>query len=121
MQLQYLTRHDFSAIVRACRMLEAEYVTLSSGEIVSAARSTAATYRQASEGLISTLDSLSDAAMIELQALAWFGRGDSGSDFALTLRDSKDDFDGSTRGYWVSKPLRSYIEAGLASSRAILR
>lgn len=121
MHLEFLTQHDFSAVVRACHILEAEFVTLSSGEIVSAASSTTTTYRQASEGLISTLGSLSDAAMIELQALASFGRGHSGSDFAQTLRDSKDDFDGFTRGNWVSKPLRTYIEAGLVSSHAILR
>ncbi|WP_370682552.1 DUF3775 domain-containing protein [Comamonas sp. GB3 AK4-5] len=55
--------------------------------------------------------------MVELQALAWFGRGDSGSDFRLILEYSRTRFDTSSREYLASKsPLRRYIEDGLKNS-----
>jgi hypothetical protein len=42
------------------------------------------------------VQSVSDNAMIVLQTLARFGGGESGSNFALMLQDSKESFDSST-------------------------
>jgi hypothetical protein len=121
MQLQHLTQTNFASVVNACRIREAEYVTLPSGIIERAPTSTQASHQQAYQGVLNALNALSDEAVIELQALAWFGRGDSGSDLQTNLQYSKQRFDATTREYlYAMSPLRRYIEAGLANSGAVL-
>lgn len=122
MQLQHLTQADLTATIAACQTREAEYVTTPGGEIKRAPASTEVTLRQADQAVFNALNSLSDEAFIELQALAWFGRSDSGSTLQVNLEYSKERFDATSREYLhAQSPLRQYVEAGLTNSGAVLR
>lgn len=122
MHLKHLTQTGFAAVAAACKAREAEYVTAPGGYIERASTSTDVTLRQADQGVLNALASLSDEAFIELQALAWFGRGDSGSTLQANIDYSKERFDASSRKYLHEKSsLRQYIEAGLANSGAVFR
>lgn len=121
MQLQHLTQNHLNDLFSARSTLDSEYITLDSGVIERAPTSTQETYRSARAGLSSALKRIPDLAMIELQALAWYGRGDAGSDFKAVLDYSATRFDHSSREYLASKrPLCMYIENGLNMSGAVL-
>lgn len=117
MELQHLTTNQLEVFYEKCRALETHYVTLPSAEIVRAPHSTEASFQQARVELRDCLSAIPDAAMIELQGLMWFGRGDAGSEFSEVLDFSKTQFNHSSREYMATKsPLRQYVERGLSTS-----
>jgi uncharacterized protein YdcH (DUF465 family) len=121
MQLQYLKTSHINSLFARCDAVESEYITTPSGVIERAPNSTDESLRQARIALRDCLNAIPDNAVIELQALMWFGRGDSGDTFPGVLDYSKTKFDHTSREYMASKsPLRQYVEDGLRTSRAVL-
>ncbi|MEJ6002539.1 DUF3775 domain-containing protein [Paucibacter soli] len=121
-QLSHLTADHLSRLNASCELVEREYVTRETGEVVPSSSSTDASHAAARKHLADTLASIPDKAVVELLALMWLGRGDSGTDFSEILEHARKDFDAHTRGYLAAKsPLRSYIAKGLAASGAIPR
>jgi hypothetical protein len=121
MKLQYLAYSQLNNVLTACRTLEAEYATTDAGVVERAASSSSETYEAARTKLSAALQAVPDPAMIELQALAWTGRGDLDASLAENLEYSKARFDSTSRDYLASKsPLRQYIENCLKSSGVVL-
>lgn len=120
MELEHLRQADFTSVVNACSVRDKEYITSPDGIIERAPSSTEASLQRAEQGVANALNGLSDQAAMELQALAWTGRGDSNSDMESNLQYSKEHFDKSSREYLQAKsPLGKYIVAGLEKADAV--
>lgn len=121
MQFHYLSANDLNSVISACLTRQSHYITQPSGEIERSPASSHVAYQQAYQDVLNTLNALPDQAVVELQALAWAGRGDNGGNLAETLDTSRMRFDGTTRGYLYRMPLHTYLNAGLARTGVALR
>lgn len=70
-------------------------------------------WQEAKAVVIARIDALPKEARLELVALAWLGRGDSGDDFDALLAHARRSSDGGDSRYLASKaPLHQYLAAG---------
>jgi Protein of unknown function (DUF3775) len=121
MQFQHLTSSGLDTIISAASARASHYVTQPSGIIERSPSSDDVEYRQAYQNVLNALNALPDGAIIELQALAWTGRGDNGGDLVENYDTSRMRFDSTTRKYLHDMPLETYLQAGLSRSGAVLR
>lgn len=121
MQFQHLSQADFASVVSAAQTRASHYVTEPSGVVERSPASNDIAYKQAYQDVLNALQALSDQAVVELQALAWAGRGDSDGDLDVNLGYSRQRFDGTTRQYLYGMPLHVYLPAGLARTALALR
>lgn len=118
MKLDSLTQQDVNEVSAKCLTIENLYHEADDGSIELRPDVSETQLRAANRGLVATLESLSNDAMVELQALMWIGRGDDVADDISEVIDySRSCFDDSSRGYISGKaPLRTYIADGIEKS-----
>jgi len=121
MQFQHLTSSGLNSVISAAAARASHYVTQPSGVIERSPSSNDVEYRQAYQNVLNALNALPDGAIIELQALAWAGRGDNGGELVENYDTSRMRFDSTTREYLYKMPLQTYLQTGLARSGAVLR
>lgn len=121
MQFQYLSQADFSSVVSAAQTRASHYITQPSGIVERSPASNDIAYKQAYQDVLNALQALSDQAVVELQGLAWTGRGDSDADINVNLGYSRQRFDSTTRQYLYGMPLHLYLPSGLARTGVALR
>ena len=120
--LKYLTATHLSSVFAKADAKNNLSVVGPDGSYQDAPGVTSSDHRAAHLALVDSLNALPDEAVMELEALMWLGRRDiEGADLPFLIDYSKKKFEKATRQYIAEKrPLRQYVEAGLADSGASL-
>ncbi len=122
MKFQHLSRDHVNRVLDACEAVENSRTITSLSTDDHTPAYTSESHDTACKQLSETFASIPDPAIIELQALAWAGRGDFNGNLGENLDYSKTHFDSTTSEYLASKtPLKEYIENGLRTSNVTLQ